>query len=279
MRQDNLKKTIYDLFEKRHIRLTPRDLERTVCRSHPGLSSRTVRSAVKELVAEGTLFYSYHFSTTHIELNFCKPFRVSPRIVLLPYGQTCPPADDGTQTIMLLQGSAFGIGDHPTTRLALRAIDRVMAVTLAGGLTSGIRALDIGTGSGVLAMAAVRLGAEKVVALDIDRLALHEAGNNIRLNDMDRVIMLTDDPLANLAGESFDLVMANLRPPTLKQILPQVEALSSKNSYWIISGFRQEALEEVVAILPQARTEILSREKACGWAAMTIRYFPSPHLK
>jgi ribosomal protein L11 methyltransferase len=277
MRQDNLKKTIYDLFENRHIRLTPTDLERTVCRSQPGLSPRTVRSAIKELVAEGTLSYSYHFNTTHIELNFCRPIRVSPRIVLLPYGQTCPPADDGTQTIMLLQGSAFGIGDHPTTRLALCALDRVMAVTLAGGLTSGIRALDIGTGSGVLAMAAVRLGAEKVVAVDIDRLALHEAGDNIRLNDMDRAIMLTDDALANLAGAPFDLVMANLRPPTLKQILPQVEGLSSKNSYWIISGFRQDALEEVAGILPQARTEILSREKACGWAAMTIRYIPSPH--
>lgn len=272
MSRDALKKSISSVFENQRMRLTPLDLERMLCRAQPGFSLKAVRSAVKEMVADGTLLYTHHFNTTHLELNFCRPVRVSPRIVLMPHGQTCKPADDGTQAIRMLQGSAFGIGDHPTTRLALRAMDSVMALTMGEGPTIGIRVLDIGTGSGVLAMAAVILGAEKVVAVDIDHLALHEARNNVRLNDMDRAIVITDEPIENLAGPPFNLILANLRPPTLKQILPKMEALSSDNCHWIISGFRQEAMEEAVRILPQGKTLILCRDAACGWAAIAVRY-------
>jgi ribosomal protein L11 methyltransferase len=278
MSPSDLKGFICSIFEDRYIRLTPPDLERMVRRSQPGFSPRAVRSAIKEMVAQGTLFYSNHFNTTHIELNYCRPVRVSPRIILVPHGQRCVgPLDGGTQTIVLFQGSAFGIGDHPTTRLALRAVDRVLSEIMAEGWTRGVRALDIGTGSGVLAVAAAKLGADKVVALDIDPLALHEARNNIHLNQMDRSIVIMDVPVENLAGTSFDLIMANLRPPTLRQMMPLFEALSSDKCHWIISGFRQEATEAVARILPQKKTELLKREASCGWGALTARYFYSDH--
>lgn len=243
-----------------------------VRRSHPEASPRAVRSAIKEMVTEGSLFYSNHFNTTHLELNFRRPVRVSPRIVLMPHGQTRPPEEDEARVIMLFPGNAFGIGDHPTTRLALRAVDDVMARIVAKGFPGASRALDIGTGSGVLAMAAVRLGAEKAVAVDIDPVALHEARNNILLNGMDREIRVTDHPIENLSEGPFDLVMANLRPPTLRQIMTRIETLSSKGCHWILSGFRQEAMEAVARILPQEKIEFLSKETSCGWAAMTVRY-------
>lgn len=272
---DDLKRSIYAFFENRYIRLTPSDLERMVCRSHPGFSRRAVRSAIKEMVAEGTLLYTNHFNTTHLELNFCRPIRISRRIVLVPHGHACGPENEETHTIKMYQGSAFGIGDHPTTRLVLRAMD----ILMEEGMPGGIRALDIGTGSGVLAMAAMILGAERVMAVDIDCLALHEARNNIRLNGLEQTVTLTNEPLENLAGGPFDLVMANLRPPTLKQILPQVEALSSNICHWIISGFRQEALEDATRLLPKEKTAILSSDVACGWAALTVRYiFPQKRI-
>lgn len=221
---------------------------------------------------EGTLFYSNHFNTTHVELNFCRPFRVSPRIVLIPHGQTIAPTGDGTRTITLSQGSAFGIGDHPTTRLTLRAMDSLLVDTGSKGSECGIRALDIGTGSGVLAMAAVKLGVEMVVAVDIDPLALHEAKNNIRLNHMDRAIRLTAAPIETLPGGSFDLILANLRPPTLKQLLPRIEHLSTDNCHWVFSGFREEAMDDVIRLMPEEKTNVVGREEACGWAALTIRY-------
>lgn len=271
MRTEDLKKSIHD-FYKDYIRLTPRDLERMARRSHPEASPRAVRTAIKEMVTDGALYYSNHFNTTHLELNFRRPVRVSPKIVLMPNGHTSTPAEDDAHVIVLHPGDAFGIGDHPTTRLALRAVDEVMTRIVEMGIHGAVRALDIGTGSGVLAMAAVKLGAEKVVALDIDPVALHEARNNILLNGMDRQIRITDHPIENLTGQPFDLVMANLRPPTLKQIMPRVEKLSSKGCHWILSGFRQEAMEEVARILPQEKIDFLSRETACGWAAMTVSY-------
>lgn len=272
MRPDDLKKSIHVLFEDSFIRLTPQDLERMVCRSHPEASPRAVRSAIKEMVTDGSLFYSNHFNTTHLELNFRRPVKVSPRIVLMPHGQTCQPEADETQVIMMFPGNAFGIGDHPTTRLALRAVDNAMTRIAAGAAHGPVRALDIGTGSGVLAMAAVRLGAEKVVAVDIDPVALYEARNNILLNGLDQEIRITDHPIENLSEVPFDLVMANLRPPTLRQIIPKIETLSSKDCHWIISGFRREAMGEVARILPQEKIELLSKETACGWAAMTVLY-------
>jgi ribosomal protein L11 methyltransferase len=134
--------------------------------------------------------------------------------------------------------------------------------------------LDIGTGSGVLSMAAVKLGAERVVALDVDTLALHEARNNVRLNAMDHRIMVTADPLENLIGIEFDLIMANLRPPTLREILPLVEKLSAEDARWVLSGFRIEAVEDIAQMLPRHMTEIVSRQDACGWAALTVRCIP-----
>ncbi len=269
---DDLKKSICALFEDSYTRLTPSNLQRIMCQSEQGFSPRAVRSAIKQLVTEGALLYTHHFNTSHLELNVCRPLRVSPRIVLLPDGHTFIPDDEGTQVIRMLQGSAFGVGDHPTTRLALRAVDSVMACTMAKRLISGIRALDIGTGTGVLAMAAAKLGAAEVVAVDIDNLALHEARNNIRLNAMEQKVAVSGEPFEKLIGTQFDLILANLRPPTLKQILPLVEALSSKNCIWVLSGFRQEDLEAAVLLLPSDKTVVVSQEAACDWAAMTVRY-------
>jgi ribosomal protein L11 methyltransferase len=277
MDPEDLKETVNDILENRQVRVTPSDLERCLCHTHPGLSQKAARTAIKKMVADGTLLYTHHFNTTHLELNFCRPLRVSQRIVLAPHGHHCGPGNKETHTIKMHHGGAFGIGDHPTTRLVLRAMDGFMAEACASGWPGGgIQALDIGTGSGVLAMAAVKLGAEKVMALDIDSLALHEARNNIRLNAMDQIIGLTADPLEDLLGIEFSLIMANLRPPTLRQILPLVEKLSTEKSRWLFSGFREEALEDVAELLPRHKAEILSREVACGWAAMSIQYTRSP---
>ena len=150
-----------------------------------------------------------------------------------------------------------------------------MSAMMSGSLRDCIRVLDIGTGSGVLALAAAKLGAAKVVAMDIDTLALHEARNNILLNALEGKIVVTGKPLENFAGTSFDLIMANLRPPTLRQILPKVEGLSTKNSYWILSGFRQDAMEDVSRMLPTEKCEVFGWEATCGWGAMTVKYLHS----
>jgi ribosomal protein L11 methyltransferase len=197
---------------------------------------------------------------------------VSDRIILSPH--ICSGLNSNPKALLIKmdQGSAFGIGDHPTTRLSLRAVDVVMDDASRNGSFEGFQALDIGTGSGVLAIAAVGLGAARAVGIDIDPVALHEAGKNIQLNGMKHKIILTTDFLESLGDSRFCLVMANVRPPTLKQMLPVIEKVSTSEAYWVFSGFREEALENFVANLPSHGSRILWKEKSCGWAALAAKY-------
>lgn len=267
-----LEKQILDLLGQRHIRLTPSSLEQEICHSNAQASRKMVRSVIKKMVAEGVLLYTNHFNTTHLELNFNRPNQLSERISLIPGIRTCQTKSSNSFCIRLDQGSSFGSGDHPTTRLSLRGLDYVMQLACRSELKGEFQALDIGTGSGVLAIAAIGLGASSAVGLDIDPIALYEAARNIALNEMGQKIELTSDPMEGLPDSRFSLVMANLRPPTLKRLMPAIVAKSTHRAYWVFSGCRQEALDSVFAILPGPAAKIIWQECSCGWAALAIRY-------
>ena len=251
---------------------TPSALERALCNHRSLLSKKLIRSLIKEMVAEGSLLYTNHFNTTHLELNYNRPIQVSDRIILSPHICSSLNSNPKALLIKMDQGSAFGIGDHPTTRLSLRAVDVVLDEASRKGSFDGFQALDIGTGSGVLAIAAVGLGAARAVGIDIDPVALHEAGKNIQLNGMKHKIILTTDFMESLGDSRFSLVMANVRPPTLKQMLPVIEKLSTSEAYWVFSGCREEALESVAANFPLLESRIMWKEKSCGWAALAAKY-------
>lgn len=267
-----LKNKILAVLGDGRMRLTPSALEREICRQESHLTKKVVRTAIKALVAEGLLLYTNHFNTTHLELNYNRPNQVSDRIFLLPNVGTARQLDGNAFGLRIYPGSAFGLGDHPTTRLALRGLDFVMQEAGNRGQLADFQALDIGTGSGVLAIAAVGLGASKAVGIDIDSAALYEAGQNIELNGMDQKIELTNCLLEDLDDSRFSLVMANLRPPTLKQMLPAIMAKSIDQAYWVFSGFRQEALAHIAACLPAPESEIIWHESICEWAALAARY-------
>ena len=250
------------------IRLTPSALERQLCGYFPGIAKKTVRSTIKKLVSDGILQYTNHFNTTHLELNYLRPVQVSPRIILAPCSSSCSSNDKDLLYIKLNQGGAFGIGDHPTTRLSLHGVDFAMQHAVSKKRPEKIRALDIGTGSGVLAIAAVGLGAESAVGLDICPIALHEAKENIRMNNMELKIRLTTDSLQSLGGLRFALISANLRPPTLMQMLPMIKALSGPETYWVFSGCKAEAAERLAGSLIRQNAKILWQETSCGWAGM-----------
>lgn len=267
-----VKNQILSVLGEDRMRLTPSALERQICSDRSHLSRKVVRSAIKDMVAEGLLLYTNHFNTTHLELNYNRPNQVSDRLFLLPNIATAPQSNDNAFGLRINQGSAFGIGDHPTTRLSLRGVDFVMQEADIRGLLEDFQALDIGTGSGVLAIAAVGLGASKAVGIDIDTAALYEAGQNIELNGMDQKIELTTNSLEDLADSRFSLVMANLRPPTLIQMLPAIIAKTNHLAYWVFSGFKKEALAHIVECLPAPESEIIWHEVRCGWVALAAKY-------
>jgi ribosomal protein L11 methyltransferase len=144
--------------------------------------------------------------------------RVGERLVIRPSWRRHRPAP-GDVVLALDPGVAFGTGLHPTTRLCLAGIE----AWEAAGLVSGARVLDVGCGSGILALAAARLGAAKVLGIDIDPLAVEATHANARRNHVARRVRARQGSVPS-GEEAFDLVVANLVASVLIELAAQLHA-------------------------------------------------------
>jgi ribosomal protein L11 methyltransferase len=133
------------------------------------------------------------------------------------------------------------------------------------------KCLDIGTGSGVLAIAAVSLGLQSAVGVDIDAVACHEARNNVALNGYDREIQIADVSLDKLPDHSFDLIMANLRPPTLVMLVSQIVRLSASKAFIVLTGFRRDEDSRLLRKIVSAGFSVIWQGEEAGWAAKLLR--------
>lgn len=262
-----IRNCVLDLLGFHHIRMTPSDLEGSLHRQLPQVSRRALRSAIKEMVTEGALAYTNHFSTTHLEINVNRLVRVSDRITLCPANYS-PPKDGTEITIKLQDGTAFGVGDHPTTRLCIQGMDRVLAQQGEVRQLAHMTAMDIGTGSGVLAMVAVGLGIGGATGVDLDPLACREAQINLDLNGLTDVITISGEALTLDENAYYDVILANLRPPTLRQLLPVIKQISAPNAIWVLSGFRQEEEKRVRVLLSAHNGDVIWRSQERGWAGL-----------
>jgi len=239
-----------------------------LARSLPEADRGAVRRAVAELTAAGELAYTQRHGRSVVEPPVLLPRRVSARIVLLPEGIGPPPGlPPGARLVRLGTGAAFGAGDHPTTRLALRALDDL---SRAGVVAAGARVLDIGTGTGVLAIAAVVCGAASALGIDIEPAARWEARRNAALNGMAHRIRVTGDAVEGLPGR-FDLILANLRYPTLHRLLPEMARRLPAAGVVVLSGMRPEEVAGLVGAAERIGFGRCWFENAQGWAAVGLR--------
>lgn len=269
----SIKREILSLLSNEHPRCTPIHLERVITQRVPMTTRRVFRSVLKDLLTTGHLTYTQHFSTTHIEINYQRPFKVSDRFVLSP-ANFSRDADEKEIVIQLNDGSSFGAGDHPTTRMMLRGMDYVIQPKSVWGAEGIRRALDIGTGSGVLAIAAGALGVERVEGVDIDLMACHEANKNVKLNDLNDVVNISSGPLDIYYGQPFDLLLANLRPPTIRKLIPLMLEVTSSKAVWIISGCRKDEKERILKLLPKDLSNVIWQENCNNWSAFAVKRNP-----
>ena len=149
----------------------------------------------------------------------------------------------GDVLIELDPGMAFGTGYHPTTYTCLQALEDL--------LQPGMTVLDVGTGSGILAITAAKLGASRVVALDIDPQAVRAARKNFRRTGVQKLVALTQGSVPHpLAGkEQFHLVVANISARAVGERAPQILPTLIPGGYLIASGLMETQREDVHTIL------------------------------
>jgi len=167
-----------------------------------------------------------------------RPFLVGRVLVRPSWIAGAPPP--GCAEVVLDPGMAFGTGSHPTTALCLAAISRLLEAR------PGQRLLDVGTGSGLLAIAAARLGAAEVVGTDSDPVALEVARENAERNGVALRLHLAPAPAVALGGP-FDLVVANILANTLTELAPELAAQVAPGGRLLLSGLlagQEEAVRE-----------------------------------
>jgi len=190
--------------------------------------------------------------------KFFHPQQITSNLMILPPWEEVPALAKG-HIIRIDPGPAFGTGQHATTQMCLKAMEKV---TLVRPWTM----LDVGTGSGILAIYAAMLRAEKVLALDIDPEAVRWAKKNIRLNGTSGAIELSMKPLAELRG-AFTLLVANLLPEEIFRLLPQFPRLILPGGWLILSGFMKVHTKEMRKLLDghglRDRETLFQRDWAC----------------
>ena len=266
----DVQQIVTDQFKGSTFRIAPRDLVGRVRAQRPDLPATEIHLAIKHLVQQGILIYSHRFSTTQLEFNFQRCVGITSRIALCPENFD-PVSMDFEVVIRLSCGEAFGLGDHPTTRLALRGIEIALDGQADMPKTTTMKALDIGTGSGVLALAAAKLGVAQTCAIDHDTVARHEAKANVALNGLSAHVEVAATSLEEMPAKAYALIMANLRPPTLRAMFGQMARVARPPSTWVLSGFRSAEGAILSDFLQRKGASILWRETENEWAAMVAR--------
>ena len=252
-----------------NLRISPAFLYQTIREKLPETTRAQVRTTIQAMVEAGELVYSHRFSSTQIEAGLSAPLQVSPHIVLNPIASNHD-YKAGHIGLRLIKGSSFGCGDHPTTQLSLQGLDLVISMLTTEGRIQHARALDIGTGSGVLAVAAALLGVEKSIGIDIDPTACHEARLNALENGVCAKSALVVGSLECLGTGVFEILMANLRPPTIIAHLSKMITLTRRRGYWILSGYRPEEEENLSKHLAQ-KFHSVWKAKDRFWCAQVLQ--------
>jgi ribosomal protein L11 methyltransferase len=260
---------IHHLLSQKCLRVTPSDLVRALAAHFPDVSRPIFRATIREMVQKGLLTYTSHFSSSYLELGMLCRKSISLELSLGNLFSQKPSMSAADQ-VRVKDGAAFGQGDHPTTQLAIEAIDWISGVCQKASPSSVPAVLDIGTGTGILAMVAVRLGLGPAVAIDLDRLACCEAMKNVHCNGLSLRIHVVAGELAAIRPSPYKLILANLRPPTLVRLMPDMVRHTGPEGYWILTGFRPDEKSRLFSRLPMGFEEVWVGENR-GWGAVAIQ--------
>ena len=195
--------------------------------------------------------------------QYYKPVKIGERIVICPAWEKYTPAE-GELVIRMDPGMAFGTGTHETTRLVIRLLEKYTK--------AGQRMLDVGTGTGILAICASRLGAELCRAYDIDPTAVRVARENIKDSGLENVTCDQSDLLkqVSLEGGQYDLVCANIVADIIIRMTPDVGKYMKDDAVLLASGIIAERCDDVVACFEANGFKVVEKLTDNDWCGLAV---------
>ena len=187
-----------------------------------------------------------------------EPIEITPQLWIVPTWHEANETDARRINLRLDPGLAFGTGSHPTTRLCLQWLAQHMPSA------QGATVLDYGCGSGILAIAAKKMGAGEVLGTDIDTQAVQSATDNALMNDTEAQFVLPDGVPH---GEQYQIVVANILSNPLKLLAPALVGYVQKGGYLVLSGILERQTEELIeAYAPYMKMALWRAED--GWMCL-----------
>jgi ribosomal protein L11 methyltransferase len=193
--------------------------------------------------------------------TYYKPTRVSNHLIVVPVWEEYVPRD-GELPIYLDPGMAFGTGTHPTTRLTLQLMEKY--------LTENQKVIDVGCGSGILSIAAEKLGASEVLALDLDPVAVKNAQENCQQNDT-KCVRVKEGNLLQGVGTSSEVIIANILAEILQQMMYDLPRVLVPGGIFIGSGIIASKKNDVVKNLQLVGLSVIEIITEGDWVAIVAK--------
>ncbi len=200
--------------------------------------------------------------------QYYQPLPIGKKLLVVPQWLS-PENDEGRLPILLDPGMIFGTGAHASTQMCMMALEEAVQ----GGET----VIDLGSGSGILSITALLLGAKSAVGVDIDPKAEDIARENAAINDLhsDRFTAVTGNVIGDkammeqLAGDGYDIVLANIVADVIIPLAPVVPYFVKKTGVFICSGILEQRLDEVLAAIEAAGLTVKQVRKITDWCQIT----------
>ena len=191
-----------------------------------------------------------------------EPAAIGERLLIAPSWRL-PEGIQGRQVIQIDPGMAFGTGTHETTRLCLELIERYWR---------GGRLLDVGTGTGILAIAAALLQPDaRITAIDVDPVAVEVARENIAINHVTDQVSVMEKHAGNVIDQDFDVVVANLTAEVIVDLMGVLAACVRLDGWMILSGILNELSDDVERSAGEAKLNIIEWQNAGEWSALVAQ--------
>ncbi|MGX0909736.1 50S ribosomal protein L11 methyltransferase [Staphylococcus caprae] len=192
--------------------------------------------------------------------NYFHPFKASERFTIVPSWETYEKESNNELCIELDPGMAFGTGDHPTTSMCLKAIEKYVKPTDS--------VIDVGTGSGILSIASHLIGVKRIKALDIDEMAVNVAKENFKKNHCENAIEAVPGNLLQDEDKKFNIVIANILAHIIEEMIEDAYNTLVEEGYFITSGIIEEKYEEIESQMKRVGFNIISVEHDNGWVCI-----------